>query len=81
MRSTGSWYEVVAEDGREYQCRIRGKIRLEGIKETNPIAVGDYVLFDLDHGTGNITKIVDRKNHILRQSVKKTGHSQSNAET
>lgn len=76
MRSTGSWYEVVTEDGREYQCRIRGKIRLEGIKETNPIAVGDYVLFEMDHGTGNITKIVDRKNHILRQSVKKTGHSQ-----
>lgn len=76
MRSTGSWYEVLAEDGREYQCRIRGKIRLEGIKETNPIAVGDYVLFEMDHGTGNITTIVDRKNHILRQSVKKTGHSQ-----
>ena len=76
MRSTGSWYEVVGEDGKEYQCRIRGKIRLEGIKETNPIAVGDYVLFEMDHGTGNITTIVDRKNHILRQSVKKTGHSQ-----
>lgn len=76
MRSTGSWYEVVTDDGNEYQCRIRGKIRLEGIKETNPIAVGDYVLFEMDHGTGNITTIVDRKNHILRQSVKKTGHSQ-----
>ncbi len=76
MRSTGSWYEVVAEDGQQYQCRTRGKIRLAGIKETNPIAVGDYVLFELDHGTGNITKIVDRRNHILRQSVKKTGHAQ-----
>ena len=75
MRSTGSWYEVAAEDGVEYQCRMRGKIRLDGIKETNPIAVGDYVLFEVDHGTGAITKIVDRKNHILRQSVKKTGHS------
>ncbi len=76
MRSTGSWYEVIAEDGSNYQCRIRGKIRLAGIKETNPIAVGDYVLFEMDHGTGNITSIVDRKNHILRQSVKKTGHAQ-----
>lgn len=76
MRSTGSWYEVVAEDATVFQCRTRGKIRLEGIKQSNPIAVGDYVLFEVDHGTGNITKIVDRKNHILRQSVKKTGHAQ-----
>ena len=74
MRSTGSFYDVLA-DGIKYNCRVRGKIRLEGIKETNPIAVGDHVEFDPEHELGSITQILDRKNHILRQSVKKTGHS------
>ena len=73
-RSTGSFYDVLSE-GRKYNCRVRGKIRLEGIKETNPVAVGDHVLFDLENEIGSITEILERKNHILRQSVKKTGHS------
>ncbi|HTJ51550.1 MAG TPA: ribosome small subunit-dependent GTPase A [Cyclobacteriaceae bacterium] len=75
MRSTGSFYDVKATDGIKYNCRVRGKIRLEGIKETNPIAVGDHVEFDLENEIGSITQILARKNHILRQSVKKTGHS------
>jgi len=74
-RSTGSFYDVLAEDGTTYNCRVRGKIRLEGIKETNPVAVGDRVQFEMDHGIGSITEILERDNHILRQSVKKTGHS------
>jgi len=75
MRSTGSWYDVYLEDGRVIPCRTRGKLRLEGYKESNPIAVGDYVeLDDLQH-EGIITSIHERKNHIPRQSVKKTGHS------
>ncbi|MDH4090267.1 MAG: ribosome small subunit-dependent GTPase A [Cyclobacteriaceae bacterium] len=75
MRSTGSFYDVLATDGKKYNCRVRGKIRLEGIKETNPVAVGDYVSIDLEHEIGSITEILPRKNHILRQSVKKTGHA------
>ncbi len=75
FRSTGSFYDVLGEDNVKYNCRVRGKIRLEGIKETNPIAVGDYVVFDLTNEIGSITEILPRKNHILRQSVKKTGHS------
>jgi len=74
FRSTGSWYEVQSE-GQLYSCRIRGKLRLDGIKETNPVAVGDHVAFDLEDVGGAITQILPRKNHILRQSVKKTGHS------
>lgn len=73
MRSTGSWYDVLAEDGRKYACRVRGKIRLEGIKETNPVAVGDRVEFET--GDNMIVAILPRDNHILRASVKKTGHS------
>jgi ribosome biogenesis GTPase len=75
LRSTGSFYEVLAPDGKIHTCRVRGKIRLEGIKETNPVAVGDRVSVDLEHNIGSITAILERKNHILRQSVKKTGHS------
>ncbi|MBS1486861.1 MAG: ribosome small subunit-dependent GTPase A [Bacteroidetes bacterium] len=73
-KSTGSWY-VVRCQGETYECRLRGKIRLEGIKETNPVAVGDYVAIEMDEGSNVITEILPRKNHILRQSVKKTGHS------
>jgi ribosome biogenesis GTPase len=73
MRSTGSWYDVRGEDGKDYECRIRGKIRLEGIKETNPVAVGDRVEFD--ERDSMITAILPRDNHILRASIKKVGHS------
>jgi ribosome biogenesis GTPase len=75
MRSTGSFYEVLDENKKIYTCRVRGKIRLEGIKETNPIAVGDRVEFDMEHEIGSITAILPRTNHMLRKSVKKTGHS------
>lgn len=74
IKSTGSWYNVLSE-GKVYESRIRGKIRLEGIKETNPVAVGDHVDIEIEEGSHVITKILPRKNHILRQSVKKTGHS------
>jgi ribosome biogenesis GTPase / thiamine phosphate phosphatase len=75
LRSTGSFYDVLGDDGNQYNCKVRGKIRLEGIKETNPVAVGDYVNVDLTRDVGSITDILERKNHILRLSVKKTGHA------
>lgn len=75
LRSTGSFYDVLADNGMKYNCKVRGKIRLEGIKETNPIAVGDKVEFDPEHEIGSITEILPRTNHMLRRSVKKTGHS------
>tara|TARA_B110001452_G_scaffold70050_1_gene56597 strand:- start:3273 stop:4202 length:930 start_codon:yes stop_codon:yes gene_type:complete len=71
-RSTGSWYTVHSK-GIFYDCRIKGKLRLKGIKSTNPVAVGDHVLFEVDrHATapeGNITQIEERKNYIVRKSV------------
>lgn len=75
MRSTGSFYDVMAEDGSRFSCKVRGKIRLEGIKETNPVAVGDRVLFEHTGEVGAITEILPRTNHILRQSVKKKAHA------
>jgi ribosome biogenesis GTPase len=75
LRSTGSFYDVLTADGTKVVCRVRGKIRLEGIKESNPVAVGDRVRFDLEHDVGAITEILPRRNHILRQSVKKAAHA------
>lgn len=75
FKSTGSWYEVLAEDHKRYSCRVRGKFRLDEIKESNPVAVGDYVIIELENDIGSITEILPRQNHILRQSVKRTGHA------
>ncbi|WP_053992053.1 ribosome small subunit-dependent GTPase A [Mangrovimonas sp. TPBH4] len=72
-KSTGSWYTVKTELGASYQCRMKGKFRIKGIKSTNPIAVGDVVDFELetnnDETTGVIHHIKDRKNYIVRKSV------------
>ncbi|MGV6830735.1 MAG: ribosome small subunit-dependent GTPase A [bacterium] len=72
-KSTGSWYTVKTPNGKFYECRIKGKFRLEGIKSTNPIAVGDQVVFDLetknDIETGVIKRIEERANYIIRKSV------------
>ena len=72
-KSTGSWYSVKAETGSFYECRIKGKFRIKGIKSTNPIAVGDQVDFEIestnDVETGVINEIHDRKNYIIRKSV------------
>ncbi|WP_127141163.1 ribosome small subunit-dependent GTPase A [Flagellimonas marinaquae] len=72
-KSTGSWYTVKSSEGAFYECRIKGKFRTQGIKSTNPVAVGDHVEFQLetigDETVGVISSIGDRKNYIVRKSV------------
>ncbi len=72
-KSTGSWYTVKAENGTFYECRIKGKFRIKGIKSTSPVSVGDHVQFDVetkgDETIGIITKIEERENYIIRKSV------------
>lgn len=72
-KSTGSWYLVKGEDGLFIKCRIKGKFRIQGIKSTNPIAVGDHVDYVLEtktnEGSGVINKIHERDNYIIRKSV------------
>lgn len=72
-KSTGSWYIVKTDNGKIYECRIKGKFRLKGIKSTNPVAVGDLVDFKLetnnDQETGVIENIHERQNYIIRKSV------------
>ncbi|CAN5557279.1 ribosome small subunit-dependent GTPase A [soil metagenome] len=71
LKSTGSWCEVEDEHGNVISCRVRGLMRLKDFVSTNPVAVGDYVIFTLqeEDNTGNITDIEDRKNYIIRKSV------------
>lgn len=72
-KSTGSWYLVKAENGNYFNCRIKGKFRIKGIKSTNPVAVGDKVEFDVEEKAeevvGVIKKIRERDNYIIRKSV------------
>ncbi len=70
-KSTGSWYLVLGEDGTRVECRIKGKFRTKGIKTTNPIAVGDWVHYELepDQESAIITELEPRKNYIIRRSV------------
>lgn len=77
MRSTGSWYEVLDENKHIWKCRLRGKFKIKGLKTSNPIAVGDKVLFDIEdekENTGIIHDITQRENYIIRKSVHKTAH-------
>lgn len=83
-KSTGSWYTVRDAFGNEFEARIRGKFRLNQIKHTNPLAVGDHVEFALDKDKlAVITDIHERENYIIRKSVnlsKKTHIIASNIE-
>lgn len=70
VRSTGSWYTVRVNKDESYETRIKGKFRNKGIKTTNPIAVGDNVVFELrENGDGIISEILPRNNYIIRKSV------------
>lgn len=69
-KSTGSWYQVKTEDGQALSARIVGKLKLDGITSTNPIAVGDWVEIENEQEANSviITKIHDRRNYINRTS-------------
>ncbi|MCT4591100.1 MAG: ribosome small subunit-dependent GTPase A [Carboxylicivirga sp.] len=70
IKSTGSRYTVLSDEGEVVICRIRGKIRLQGIKSTNPVSVGDRVVFDAaDDGEGIISGIKERRNYIIRKAT------------
>ena len=77
LKSTGNNYKVKTDNGTILDCRIKGKLRLNGIRSTNPIAVGDYVFFELENeSAGIITDIADRKNYIIRKASNLSKESQ-----
>jgi len=79
IKSTGSWYLVRSEEGTVLECRIKGKLRLEGSKNTNLLAVGDVVNYELEHSNepilikgfnkALITRLEKRRNYIIRKST------------
>jgi len=78
LKSTGSRYKVLYGEGKIVDCSIKGKLRIKEFRTTNPIAVGDNILFDIDRETnsGIITEVLDRKNWILRKASNLSKHSQ-----
>ncbi len=68
IRATGSWYEVLCE-GEIYKCRIRGRLRLKGVRSTAPVVVGDVVYFEADDEQSYvIAEIEPRRNYIIRRA-------------
>ena len=70
-KSTGSWYMVKGEDEHIYQARLKGKFKIKDITSTNPIAVGDEVIFEMEDEAENrtiITELIPRRNYVNRIS-------------
>ena len=68
VRATGSWYDVL-HDGATVRCRIRGRLRLKGVRSTNPVVVGDEVVCEADEGGDYvIADILPRCNYVIRRA-------------
>ena len=83
IRSTGSWYSVKTDSGETIDCRIKGKLRMKGVRTTNPVAVGDRVEYELQHDettkegvAGIISAIETRQNYIIRKASNLSKESQ-----
>lgn len=69
IKATGKHYIVKTEVNKILQCRLKGKFRIEGIKSTNPIVVGDQVELEQISEVWMIVKLFERRNQVLRKSV------------
>jgi len=69
IKSTGERYVVKTSSGETVECRLQGKFRMQGIKSTNPIVVGDNVELEKESLSWMIIKLYERKNNIIRKSV------------
>jgi ribosome biogenesis GTPase len=78
IKSTGSRYKVLNKKGEVIGCTIKGKFRVKELRTTNPVAVGDNVLFEFERSTnsGIITEVLERKNYILRKASNLSKESQ-----
>jgi len=78
IKSTGSRYRVLDSENKIIESYIKGKLRIREVRTTNPVAVGDNVLFEIEKKTGSgiITEVLDRRNYILRKSSNLSRHSQ-----
>ncbi|MDC3389873.1 ribosome small subunit-dependent GTPase A, partial [Flavobacteriales bacterium] len=69
IKTTGKHYSVKSDSGDILDCRLKGKLRISGIKSTNPFVVGDRVELSCESNQWLILSLHERKNYILRKSV------------
>jgi ribosome biogenesis GTPase len=70
IKSTGSWYTVKKDDGTQSECKLKGRLRTEDIKSTNPVVVGDRVVLEVGmQGEWLICDIEPRSNYLIRKST------------
>jgi len=74
IKSTGSRYRVLDDEGAVHECILRGRFRVSGVRTTNPVAVGDRVTMDVAEGV--ITALSPRRNYIIRKASNLSRESQ-----
>lgn len=69
IKNTGSWVAVRLDDGNTVNCKMRGVLRLKGLRCTNPVAVGDRVQVEDKGGDAPVVgEIEPRRNYIIRRA-------------
>ncbi len=64
-------YLIQDGEGQFRMARLKGRLRLdEEIRSSNPVAVGDRVVYEIDPRSGEclIVEVEERRNYIVRQS-------------
>jgi len=74
IKSTGSRYRVLDDEGTVHECILPGRFRVSGVRPTNPVAVGDRVTMDVAEGV--ITALSPRRNYIIRKASNLSRESQ-----
>lgn len=69
-KSTGSWYKILLDNGNQVDARLRGKLRTQELKSTNPVVVGDKVQLEYLDDEYLISEVIERENYIIRKSNK-----------
>ena len=71
VKHTGSQYLVSKlPHWNVVTCVLKGKLRLKDSHTTNPVAVGDRVVYETEDGvTGVIKEVYPRRNYIIRKST------------
>jgi ribosome biogenesis GTPase / thiamine phosphate phosphatase len=71
IKVSGSLCTILDSSGNKHYCRIEGKLRTKELKSTNPVVVGDQIVFEINsnYDIGIIKEIKDRKNYIIRKST------------
>ena len=70
IKTTGNLYTIITTAKEKINCKLTGRYRLEDLRSTNPVTVGDWVLYEINPGeeTGRIKDVLERKNYIIRRS-------------